>query len=286
MGLMSGRLRLSTAFDLAGTLDSAQAFRWTREGDTYRGLVGARVVWLRQEGASVAWKADPPGDLGSWIRGYFRLEDPYDDICAALAAGEPRLARVIAAFQGLRLLRTDPWECLVSFIVSANNNVKRIEGIIDRMAAAFGAHIRPGVHAFPEPLALAGATLAELRIAGLGYRAPYVRDTARSILDTGLELERLRSEPLEEVQRVLLGFPGVGPKVADCVALFSLDKVDAFPVDVHVARACSQLYHRGIAMTPDRIRRLAQRRFGDHAGYAQQFLFQWARRGRSGDRVA
>lgn len=282
---------LTAPLDLDVTLDSAQAFRWGREvlqGGWREGIVEGFRVGVRATEGRLEIRGHP--DPAGFGRRYFRLDDDYGRIVADLRDRFAPLRPALDLFPGLRLLRTAPWECLASFIVSQNNNVRRIEGIVARLAARYGAPIAGGQppsgrrglgwHAFPDAKALADASLPDLKALGLGYRAAYLRDAARHVLDHGLRLEDLRREDYATVHATLLEIPGVGPKVADCVAVLGLDQMEAFPVDVHVARAYVRLFHRGRRMPVARVARLARQRFGTDAGYAQQFIFHLGRRGR------
>ena len=213
-------------------------------------------------------------------------------LLAQWAAADARMAAVCAAVPGVRILRQDPFECLVSFVCSSNNNISRSGQMLDALRAAHGARLgelppelslgRP-FHAFPSAAALAGAPEAGLRALGVGYRAPFIRGTAAGVVALGGEgaLAALRAAPRLAAQAALLAFPGVGLKVADCVALFSLDQADALPVDTHVwAIACRDLdasLRDARSITPgvyNRVGDLFRARYpGGHAGWAHSVLF-------------
>ena len=253
-------MRLPVPVDLAATLHGGQAFRWRREGDAWVGPLGRRVVTWREGEATGAPRAA--------LLSYLRVEAG-DDARRARLARDPVLAPALAAHPGLRLLRQDPWEATVAFLTSANNNVLRIEGILRRVAERWGEPLEGGHHAFPGPDALARARETDLRAAGLGYRAPFLRQTARLARDA--DLPGLRGRPLAECREVLLDFPGVGPKVAECIALFSLDCDDAFPIDRWVLRAVAEV--AGRELKPREAEAWARERWGGDAGLAQQYLF-------------
>jgi N-glycosylase/DNA lyase len=173
---------------------------------------------------------------------------------------------------------------LISFICSSNSNIPRIRGTIERLAGSFGQPVKLGRRrrfTFPAPAALADAGQEALAALGLGYRAGYVARTAVTIADGGLSLDALREESYEEAKRALLELPGVGEKVADCVLLFSLEKLEAFPVDVWVRRGLQGRYPAEGRRQPKALAAWARERFGPWAGYAQQYLFYlWRREGR------
>jgi N-glycosylase/DNA lyase len=178
---------------------------------------------------------------------------------------------------GLALLHQDPWECLISFIVSAFNNIPKVELSLDRLAQQFGEQIGERTWTFPTAEPLAEAGLRDLRRCALGYRAPYVRDVARLVAAGDLDLPALGRVEYLSARRMLLALPGVGEKVADCVLLFAYGKGEAFPVDVWVKRAVERWYFSGRRKTEREIREFAHQRFGSLAGYAQQHLFHYMR---------
>ena len=281
--LRGASVRLPGPIDLAATLHGGQAFRWRRTLDgAWLGAVDG--VAARIEGDLVRGPEDES------VRRYFRLE-PADAARRARLARDPIVAPALAAHSGLRLLRQDPWETTVAFITSANNNVLRIEGILERIARRWGTPIEHGLRAFPTALTLSRARTDSLRSVGLGYRAPFVREAARLVARGEVDLEALRGEGAEEARDGLLALPGVGPKVADCIALFSLDVDDAFPVDRWVLRAMADVMgaegdeprakgrragqHSAPSPQPSArdVTAFARARWGRDAGLAQQLLF-------------
>lgn len=272
-------MRLEGPVDLPGTLQGGQAFRWRRMDAGFVGAVGARLVELRavRDGAvdARAW----PRASAAWHARHLGL-GPEVDAARERLAHDPVLAPALAAHPGLRILRQDPWETTVAFITSANNNVPRIEGILDTLARLHGAPLAGGshdAHAFPEADALARMSETRLRAAGLGYRAPFVREAARMVARGDVDLHALVGAPLVDQREALLRLPGVGPKVADCIALFSLDGRGAFPLDRWVLRAVSDAYFDGRDIKPREAEVFAHARWGDDAGLAQQLLFHAVR---------
>ena len=259
--------------DLAKTLSCGQAFRWQEKDGWWQGVVRDRPVRIRPVGKCLILCA-PPKERAFWRR-YFSLDRDYSEMEALLAA-DPKTAHCLPYSKGIRILRQDPYEALISFILSANNNVKRIAGIIERLCACLGREIEGPFgpcYAFPEPERLAGAEEAQLLACGAGYRAPYVIESAARIA-SGFRIKTLARQPFEEARRALLNFPGVGPKVAECVMLFSLGFDQALPVDVWVRRISRFLYP---GQEGKEAARAAALRFGPWAGAAQQYLFHYAR---------
>lgn len=278
------RLAGADALNLIRTLQSGQAFRWTWQPDEDGGtvataVVGHDVVRVRQDGRGF-WLLAPKGaPARDRVLRYFGLSgetQPLHRVEAALHR-DPVLARVLPSTRGLTILAQDPWEVLVSFIISANNNIPKICQSVERLARSLGQPLGHGVYAFPSPGRLAAARPHTLAACLLGYRAPYVRAAARLVADGRIQLDALSRAPLAEARERLLGVPGVGEKVADCVLLFGLRHTRAFPVDVWVQRAVERLYFRGRSRRLGEIRSFAEARFGQLAGFAQQHLFCYAR---------
>lgn len=263
---------------LDATLLGGQSFRWTRVGEEYRGVV-AGEAWVARPGRARGAIAVEGASSKRAVGRYFRMSDDY---AAALdrIAEDAFLAPAVDAYRGLRVLRQEPWEALAAFIASANNNVKRITLIVERLAAAAGER-RDGpwgpYHAFPTPRAVADLGEHGLRKVGLGYRAPFLAAAAERVASGRLSLARLRRRGIGEVREALLDVPGVGPKVAECVALFALDKTDAFPVDRWISRVVSIAYHDRKPVKDRDVAAFARERWGADAGLAQQLLFHAAR---------
>jgi N-glycosylase/DNA lyase len=278
------RLAGTDALHLIRTLQSGQAFRWTWQQDEDGGtvataVVGHDVVRVRQDGRGF-WLLAPEGaPVRERVRRYFGLSGETQRIHRVEAAlrKDPVLARVLPATRGLTILAQDPWEVLVSFIISANNNIPKICRSVEGLARSLGQPLGDGAYAFPSPRRLAGAHPRALAACLLGYRAPYVHAAARLVADGGIQLDALSRAPLAEARDRLLGVPGVGEKVADCVLLFGLRHTGVFPVDVWVQRAVERLYFRGRSRRLSEIRSFAEARFGPLAGFAQQHLFCYAR---------
>jgi N-glycosylase/DNA lyase len=277
-------LNTDQPLDLAASLESGQAHRWEREGQWFCGVVRGNVIKLRQTASCIEFRGgpSPEASLMPLLHSYFRLDDDIDAIYAEIGRDQ-QVADMIARFPGLRLLRIEPWECVVSFICSANSNLRRIHQSMERMAERYGTPIKMDGrvwHAFPTPAELAEAGEEGLRRLGLGFRAPYVAKTTRMVLEGRLDLAALARMPYAEARTGLMECPGIGPKVADCICLFSLDKPEAFPVDVWVRRALAEWYFQGRKTPPDRLlREWAQDHFGRFGGYSQQYLFHGRRVG-------
>ena len=277
-------LNTDQPLDLAASLESGQAHRWEREGQWYRGVVRGNVIKLRQTARCIEFRGGPRSEasLLPLLHSYFRLDDDISAIYAEIGR-DGKVADMIARFPGLRLLRIEPWECVVSFICSANSNLRRIHQSMERLSECYGTPIQFDGrvwHAFPTPEELAEAGEVGLRRLGLGFRAPYVAQTSLMVLEGKLDLAALARMPYPEARAGLMECPGIGPKVADCICLFSLDKPEAFPVDVWVRRALAEWYFQDRKVPLDRVlREWAQEHFGYFGGYSQQYLFHGRRVG-------
>ncbi len=279
---MMVELATDQPLDLAASLESGQSHRWKRDGDWFSGVVQGAFIKIRQTGKRIEYRCDshPQSWLDSLLKSYFRLDDDIKAIYSEIKA-DPRVAEMVDLYPGLRLLRIEPWECLISFICSANSNIPRIHQNMEALAETFGDSVSmngQSRHAFPTPAQLGEAGDMELRRLGLGFRAPYVDKTTRMVLDGRLDLASLVKLPYPEAKSKLMECPGIGPKVADCIAVFSLEKLEAFPIDVWIRRALGEWYFSGEKPPPDRVLlEWAQSRFGRYGGYAQQYLFHGRR---------
>ncbi len=267
-------LPVAAPYDLNRTLDCGQVFRWQFTGPVATGFFSGYAVRVTQEakGVRVEGELGPQEIVG--LRRYLGLDEPLADIERQLCR-DPVLARIIPTTTGIALMRQDPWECLISFVISTWNNIPKVEQSLAKLAAKFSDS--PVEVPCPSPERLAGATLQALRGCMLGYRAPYIQQVARAVARGEVDLAEIARMPYEEARRVLLTLPGVGEKVADCMLLFAYGKHQAFPIDVWVKRAVERGYFRGRARTHRQIQAFAAARFGAIAGYAQQHLYHYAR---------
>ncbi len=269
-------------YHLYRTLGCGQAFRWRIDAAGATGVFRGKPVRLSQTPDGIACVGLTDESAMRHLRHYLALDEPLESIERVLRR-DPVLGRALLTTSGLALLHQEPWECLISFIISAFNNIPKIELSLHRLARQFGEQVDEGVWAFPSPEQLAGASLRDLRQCALGYRGPYVRDVSRRISSGDVDLRAVERAEFPTARRILLTLPGVGEKVADCVLLFAFGKGEAFPVDVWVKRAVERWYFGGRHKSERQIREFAHQRFGPLAGYAQQHLFYSIRRRRKGE---
>lgn len=254
-------------FDCDVVFDCGQCFRWYKESEYWIGISGTNIarVMTIDDGIEIVCAPDA---LEYWMH-YLDIE--YDYISARDALrGDSDISTLVDISPGIRFLNQDFFECLISFIISANNNIKRIKSIIDKICKTYGTQI-DGMYTFPSASILAQCTDSDLRALGAGYRADYIIETARLYTD-GYDYEPLYTRDIVAARAELTFFKGVGKKVADCVLLFSLMRKDAFPVDTWIRKVMHDLYD-DTTLSDSAIGQLAQERFGANAGLANQYLF-------------
>ena len=267
-------------FSLVNTFNNGQCFRWTQTGqDSFEGVAFGRALRLRQCRDGVAFACGRE-DFDLW-REYFDLDTDYAGIQERYSRDEAILPCVEAG-AGMHLLRQELWEVLISFIVSQNNNITRIKGIIRRLCENYGREFEAygqRFYAFPSAEELSAASAQQLEKLGLGYRADYVEKCAKTVCEQPLLLDNFREMNYNQAREALLNVRGIGPKVANCILLFGLRHLSAFPVDTWIHKAMISLYPE-CGSTNSQIEAFAAERFGDNAGIAQQYIFYAVRQGK------
>lgn len=253
-------------FSLAETLECGQCFRWRKQAeDVYTGVAHDRSVTISQRGDELEIEGCDRADYDAWLRSYLSLDEPYDEYKAILSRDDT-LRRAICFARGIRVMKQPLWETLCSFIISQNNNISRIASIVGMLCRRFGENLG-GYYGFPSPERLAELEVGDLACLMCGYRDVYILDAARRFTSGEIDGEYLRAAPLDDARKMLLTIKGVGPKVADCALLFGARRYDAFPQDVWIKRAMSQLFPDGLPEFALPI-----------AGIAQQYIFHYARK--------
>lgn len=265
-------------FSLNITLECGQVFGWTKYDDTYFGIIGGAAVSLRQAGDRIEFRAISGATPRSIAR-YLGLDD---DLRAILepVRGDPFMRRVLRAVRGLRLLRQEPWHCLCSYLLSSSNRVERIDKSVKEIARRWGKrHVLAGreVYELPSPAGLARCGEPGMRLCGAGFRAPYLVRAAERVAAGEIDFDVIRRMPYDKAKETLIDLDGVGEKIADCVLLFAFSKFEAFPVDVWIKRAVEKVYFNSRTVSTGEIRRFAREHFGPYAGYAQEYIYYYAR---------
>jgi len=262
-------------FNLNYTLDCGQVFRWERDGDWWTGVVGDNVIRLSQEEASGELLIDsklPP----EFFSHYFRFDDDLSSIYESINK-DLLINRAINKYRGLRLIRQDPWECLISYMLATASNIPTIQKRIYLLSQIFGQELEEGYFSFPDPETLANADLYMLDRCKLGFRTERIKEAAREVASGELDLSVLYRLEYRYARESLMRLRGIGEKVADCVLLFAFEKMEAFPVDTHI-RQIIQHYHIDDNFFENctnlsRMRDWGREYFGPYCGYAQQYLF-------------
>lgn len=256
--------------DLDLTLGCGQTFRWKRHLDgTWSGVLGDQVISLRQNGSRIRGEASPGGrGTEESVLEFLRARDDMEEIQRRLRK-DPVLALGMRRMRGLRIVKMDEWECLVSYVLATYANIPRITRMVDALASGYGQRIAHERHSFPDRNQLSRATRRDLARLGLGYRAKYVEAICEQMDES--RISALSRASYEDLRIALIELPGVGDKVADCVSLFGFGRLESFPIDLWVERALTRLYRQKGSY--GRLRAFAAKRFGEYAGYAQEYLY-------------
>ena len=278
-------LENANSFNLRDIFECGQCFRWNKEDDeSYTGVIENNVLNVKNIENKIIFKGICNGNIQEIVTNYFDLNRDYTKIKNELSKIDDYMKNSIEYGEGIRILNQDLWETIISFIISANNNIPRIKGIIERLSKKYGKEIiwnGKKYYTFPTPEELRNVSVEEYRKLGLGFRDIRVYETTKMILNKEVDLKKLFNEDTETVREELLKFSGVGPKVADCILLFSdLKRFEVFPIDVWVRRVMNDLYIKNedeTKVSKKQILEIADKKYGNLAGIAQQYLFYWRR---------
>ena len=274
------------SFNLTHIFECGQCFRWNKNKDmSYTGIVGKNVINISKINNDIYVKSFGEDDLETLFNTYFDMNTDYEKIKNKLRKIDRFMEESLKYGDGIRLLNQDLWETIISFIISANNNIPRIKGIIERICKRYGNKIVwNGIeyYSFPTPEQLEKANIQDLRILGLGFRDVRVYETTKMVINGEIDFDKLHKEKDTQIVRdELLKLPGVGPKVGDCILLFStLKRLDVFPIDVWVRRVMNELYIHNEdenKVNKKLVLKIANEKFGNLCGIAQQYLFYWKR---------
>ncbi len=254
-------------FDLVDTFECGQCFRWNcNDAGVYTGVVRGNIIKIsRKRNDTFEFECNDP----SIIEEYFDFKRDYSKIKENLAKIDPILNSAVERGRGIRILKQDTWEVIVSFIISANNNIPRIKKIVESLCANFGEKINAGYYSFPGPDVVAKLSVDELGVIKSGFRAKYILDAAKKVEKGTIDLKAPFEMSTADAREYLKQINGVGDKVADCILLFAYQKYDVFPKDVWTKRVLNELYGVG----EKEFDKFIKEHFGDLAGFAQQYLF-------------
>lgn len=272
-------------FELPHIFECGQCFRWKKQEDgNYIGVFQNNVLNVKEENENIIFRGICNGKIEDIVNSYFDIGTDYSDIKRKLSKIDNYLAKSIEYGNGIRILKQDLWEVIISFIISANNNIPRIQKIIERLSKQYGTKIiyeEVEYYTFPTKEQLSKASIDDLRKLGLGFRDKYIYETTKKFINNEVDLEQLeKMEDVNEIRKILLTLPGVGPKVADCIMLFGMHRFSVFPIDVWVRRVMNELYIKNedeTKVNKVEIEKLAKEKYKNLAGIAQQYLFYWKR---------
>ncbi len=274
------------SFNLVHIFECGQCFRWNiQEDGSYIGVIKNAVVKVETKENKIVFSGKVlHGNFAPIIRDYFDLDTNYLEYKNKLSKIDNYLEESIKFGNGIRILNQDLWECIISFIISANNNIPRIKKIIEKISQNYGEEIEfegKKYYMFPTPESLSRASIQDLRNMGLGFRDKRIYNTTKMILNKEVDIDKLKTlNDTNQMRNELLKLDGVGPKVADCILLFSLKRLDVFPIDVWVRRVMNELYihnENEEKVNKNELQFLAKEKFLGLSGIAQQYLFYWKR---------
>ncbi len=272
----------SEQMDIDKTLECGQCFRWRFSDGLWKGVVGSRLATIKHTEDGWLLEGCSEEEFRGFWEEYLDLGRDYKAMEICYKGLDPRLDAALEMGRGIRILKQPFWETVVSFILSANNNIPRIQGMIDRLCQAVGEPLGDGCYGFPDPVAVARLTESELRTMKFGYRAAYIVKLAQGFVSGQWSEEDFLLGTTPQIRKNLLELPGVGPKVADCVLLFGIGRLDAFPVDTWI-RKTLELLDRGKPEDRKIMHCICDSRCSDTIGYVQQVLFYSARYLKWGD---
>jgi N-glycosylase/DNA lyase len=265
--------------NLENTVNSGQVFLWTKQKEFWYGVNGQDVLKINDSGKITSYSKSKYD--------FFRDSDDMAKIIRSISK-DKTTKMAVKKYLGLRLVRQDPFQCYISFIVSSNSNIQKIKLSLEKISAKFGRKIQfdsKEFHLFPEPKKIANATIQEIQDCGVGYRAKFIIDAAKMVESKQIDFKYLAKCNYQDAKKIILTVPGIGNKVADCILLFSLDKLDAFPLDRWMIRILQKYYLEKFELETksitekqyDTLHEKITKYFGPYAGYAQQFLFKMER---------
>lgn len=262
-------------FSPENTFLNGQCFRWNRHEEGFKGIVKKKELYLIKNEDGLEIQGVEEADK-EWLLHYLGVEEDLQEKEKIIASIDPVMEAAITHGKGMHLLRQEPFETLISFILSANNHIPRIKSLVEKLALHYGEKIGVDAYAFPTPEELSRATLEELRTLGLGYRDKYVLDAARKVSSGEIDLDKIYALNSADGSKELQKIMGVGKKVAYCILLFCYGKRDNFPVDTWIKQALGLYYPEKMKEFPT-AEAFFSGYFGEDAGLAQQYLFHYMR---------
>ena len=272
-------MQIDQKIDVENSINSGQVFLWRKNNNCWYGINGQDILRVEKNGKMHSYQ--------NLRVNFFRKQDNMDEIIKSISK-DKIIKKAIKEYSGLRIFQQDPFQCLISFIISSNSNIQKIKTNLEAISKKFGTKVtfeNQEFFLFPKPEELAKATINELRNCGIGYRAKFVKEATNMVFSKKINFENLEKSNYQETKEKICAIPGVGNKVADCVMLFSLNKLEAFPLDRWIIRILEKYYPNKFQIDTktitkkqyDILHKKIVDYFGSNAGYAQQFLFKMER---------
>lgn len=277
--------------NIYSTINSGQYFLWENRQNVWYGIYEDTVLKVSSilDNNKILYEYDSFPKIENWERRVFRLDDNYDQIIKEISKKDLAMDKITKQYRGLRIMRQKPIQCIISFLCSSNNNIPRIRLMLRNLSKVFGKTIEwkgDIFHTFPNLASISSASQAELLQCGLGYRAAYIQNTARSILNQDVDIKTIKNANYTESKQEIMKLCGVGEKIADCILLFSLDKLEAFPIDTWIIKLLQEYMNNILVPSPEIkinnklspnqykvISKKIREHYGKYSGYAQQFLY-------------
>ena len=269
-------------FNLKYTLECGQCFRWKKEEQYYVGVIKDRVIKIRQDKDMLYIIGSNMDNIKNVITEYFNLDTDYNEIEKRIILVDENVKRAVSNTTGLRFLKQDFFETIISYIISANNNIPRISKSVNEISKRYGTKVEldgEEYYLFPTPEQLKNVRVEDYRQCGVGFRDKYIYDTVQKIVNKEIDLDKMYEEDTQTLKKELLALMGVGPKVADCILLFSCSRFEVFPIDTWVEKIMRKLYFDNKEATKKQIQHYADENFKSDAGIIQQHLFYNIREG-------
>lgn len=267
-------------FNIIHTLECGQCFRWKKEDDgSYTGVIKNGVINIKENvNKKIILKCELVEGSKENILEYFDIKRDYKNIKKVISKDDENMLKAVEYGYGIRILHQDYWEMLISYIISAANNIPRISKTIENISKTYGKKVifnEKEYYLFPTPEELSKASIEDLRNLNLGFRDKYVYNATKAVVERKINLKEISEMPYKEAKKELMKIQGVGAKVADCILLFSMNKLEAFPIDTWIKKVMTKIYNTNENLKD--IENCAKERFGEYAGIAQQYLFYYMR---------
>ena len=265
--------------DVDNSINSGQVFLWQKSEENWYGIDGQNILKINQRGKIKS--------ISNIKTNFFRKNDDVENIIKSISKDET-IKKAVKEYEGLRIFNQDPFQCMISFIISSNSNIQKIKSSLEKISRKFGKKVvieDQEFFLFPKPEKIAKASISEIKTCGVGYRAPFIKEAAKMVTEKKINFEYLKNSNYDETKRNLRLIPGIGNKVADCIMLFSLNKLDAFPLDTWMIKILEKYYSKEFqietkTITEKQYEILHEKivdYFGPYCGFAQQFLFKMER---------